>query len=312
MTGIEEGPGGGGSCLLIVDTDTRRGDTAGPDFICAGMQKAGTQWLYDQLQYHPEFWMPPVKELHFFDQAEPRQGFINQRNSFVSDPIAEGQRRVRQNLRPLDLRDSQFFAAFDQITPQWRSLDAYARLFEPKGNLLSGDVTPGYSTLEMEFVAELARTYPLTRAVIVIREPAARVLSQLRMDVAAQRQPASSLTDPDELEAYLEIPRVKMRTFPSEIVPRWQSAFGERFALFYFDDLAEDPIAFRSRILTHVGAQDAHASTLPPDYNRKARSSPLAVSEAVRLAAERLLADERRRCADLFGGRALEWPGRLT
>ena len=295
---------------MIFDPNTRRNVPAGPDFICAGMQKAGTQWLYDQLQCHPEFWMPPVKELHFFDNAEPSPGFINRRNSFVSDPVAESDRRSREDLRPLDARDSQFFAAFDQVTPTWGDMVAYARLFEPKGSLLSGDITPAYSTLRMEVVARLAQAYPLARAVIVIRDPAARVLSQLRMDVAWQRQPASTLTDPGEFEAYLEIPRVKVRTFPSEIVPRWQGAFGERFAFFFFDDLAEKPITFRDQILTHIGAQDAGASAADPDYNRKARNAPDAFSESVRAAAERLLADERRRCADLFGGRALEWPDR--
>jgi len=41
---------------------------ARPDFVCIGMQKAGTRWLYDQLASHSNFFMPPVKELHYFDQ----------------------------------------------------------------------------------------------------------------------------------------------------------------------------------------------------------------------------------------------------
>jgi hypothetical protein len=38
-----------------------------PDFLCVGAQKAGTSWLYHQLTLHPDFWMPPIKELHYFD-----------------------------------------------------------------------------------------------------------------------------------------------------------------------------------------------------------------------------------------------------
>ncbi len=30
-----------------------------PDFLCVGAQKAGTSWLYQQLERHPDFWMPP-------------------------------------------------------------------------------------------------------------------------------------------------------------------------------------------------------------------------------------------------------------
>jgi hypothetical protein len=38
-----------------------------PDFLCVGAQKAGTSWLYRELEPHPDFWMPPVKELHYLD-----------------------------------------------------------------------------------------------------------------------------------------------------------------------------------------------------------------------------------------------------
>ncbi len=38
------------------------------------MQKAGTGWAYDQLQYHPDFWMPPLKEIHYLDRDAPTFG----------------------------------------------------------------------------------------------------------------------------------------------------------------------------------------------------------------------------------------------
>ncbi len=48
------------------------GDTC-PDFLCVGAQKAGTTWLYQQLDSHPDFWMPPIKELHYFDELSKVQ-----------------------------------------------------------------------------------------------------------------------------------------------------------------------------------------------------------------------------------------------
>ena len=47
--------------------DDLNGGDARPDFLCVGAQKAGTSWLYRQLELHPDFWMPPVKELHYLD-----------------------------------------------------------------------------------------------------------------------------------------------------------------------------------------------------------------------------------------------------
>ncbi len=41
-----------------------------PDFLCIGAQRSGTTWLHHNLRQHPEIWMPPLKELHYFDEME--------------------------------------------------------------------------------------------------------------------------------------------------------------------------------------------------------------------------------------------------
>ncbi len=39
-----------------------------PDFLGIGAQKAGTTWLHQNLQHHPDFYFPPdIKEIRFFD-----------------------------------------------------------------------------------------------------------------------------------------------------------------------------------------------------------------------------------------------------
>ena len=39
------------------------------DILCIGTQKAGTSWLNNVLLEHPQIFMPPVNELHFFDRV---------------------------------------------------------------------------------------------------------------------------------------------------------------------------------------------------------------------------------------------------
>src|SRR3984957_2732032 len=39
-----------------------------PDFLCIGAQKAGTTWLHKMLGQHPGAWLPPIKEIHYFDR----------------------------------------------------------------------------------------------------------------------------------------------------------------------------------------------------------------------------------------------------
>ncbi|MEO9945223.1 sulfotransferase [Paraglaciecola sp.] len=43
-----------------------------PKFICIGAQRAGTTWLHECLSEHPDVYVPPEKELHFFDRFYDR------------------------------------------------------------------------------------------------------------------------------------------------------------------------------------------------------------------------------------------------
>src|SRR5436189_2997752 len=85
----------------------------GPDFVCIGAHKAGSTWLYQQLDSHPDFWMPPVKELHYFDQ------------------LSRVQRAARPRCR--DERDLQFLERLESLSTQHDiDLENYGRLFELK------------------------------------------------------------------------------------------------------------------------------------------------------------------------------------
>jgi hypothetical protein len=39
-----------------------------PGFLGIGAQKAGTTWLHENLSCHPDLFLPPEKELHYFDR----------------------------------------------------------------------------------------------------------------------------------------------------------------------------------------------------------------------------------------------------
>ncbi|MCS3937073.1 hypothetical protein GGP80_003081 [Salinibacter ruber] len=41
-----------------------------PDFLIIGAQKAGTSWLCAKLREHPDLYLPPSEEVHFFDRPQ--------------------------------------------------------------------------------------------------------------------------------------------------------------------------------------------------------------------------------------------------
>src|SRR5687768_12439013 len=113
---------------------------AGPDVIGIGMQKAGTGWLYDQLQLHPECWMPPVKELHYFDRPFPGEAILELADLARHEPERLASQRRRKGWRPLDERDAAFVAAAEECACREPDLPTYEALFRFKGSLLSGDI----------------------------------------------------------------------------------------------------------------------------------------------------------------------------
>src|SRR5687767_2912048 len=88
----------------------------GPDFLCIGAQKAATGWLYDQLSWHPQVWVGPLKELHVFD-TPPHPGPLRkargQLNKLGRIGLEQRNRERAAELRPpMTARDVEFLQRY--------------------------------------------------------------------------------------------------------------------------------------------------------------------------------------------------------
>jgi hypothetical protein len=273
----------------------------GPNFICIGAQKAGTGWLYEQLRAHPDFWMPPIKELHYFDREmrTPRPG--------AEDRFDEALRESR------DQRDKAFVGTAREIFADPEISPAlYARLFEGRGTLISGDITPGYSTLPDVMVALITKSFNEAEILFLARDPVERAWSQISMWVRHGRIPRFDSTDTDAVLRVLSHPGILARSYPSKIVRRWrQRVAPEKFHVYFFDDLRIAPAKVRLSILEVLGADPGKGSgDLPAGHNAKARLEKLRLTSDVREVVANFFRQEIEDCSRELGGPATEWPGR--
>ena len=264
-----------------------------PDFLCVGAQKAGTSWLYRQLEPHPDFWMPPVKELHYLDNLN----------------------RTKRHQRPRanDDRDACFVEAINDMSMQSHiDLDRYGRLFSHKGPLLSGDISPAYSTLSEEIIQKVVDHFPNLKVVFLARDPVERAWSQLSMGVRLGVITKFDAADPDEVVRNLLIPGVLARSHPSKIVARWKRyVLPENFRIYFFDDLNENPAALRQSILHFLGGDpDKPSGRLKPHDNNDAGRDKLRLTGKVRERIAQFFEQELKACAVELGGRAKSWPTR--
>jgi hypothetical protein len=266
---------------------------AQPDFICVGAQKGGTGWLYRQLALHPDFWMPPLKELHYFDQLSRTQRAFPPRCN--------------------DDRDLRFLQSINSLSARPHiDLENYARLFEPKASLLSGDITPAYSILSDEIIERVIGYFPDLKVIFLARDPVERAWSQLSMGVRIRTINPFDVTDIDEVLRNLLHPEVLLRSHPSTIVARWKRyVHPDQFHTYFFDDLERNPAELRRSILHFLGADPEKPSgRLRPDDNSKGGTEKLRFTDKVRSAVARFFEGELKACAVELGGPARAWPAR--
>src|SRR4030095_9276961 len=192
---------------------------ARPDFLCVGVHKGGTTWLYQQLDSHPDFWMPPIKELHYFDQLSRVQR------------LASPRRR--------DERDLYFLESLDSLSAKpYMDLENYGRLFEPKGSLLSGDISPNYSTLSSTLIRQIVEYVPNLKVIFIARDPVERFWSHLSMEVHYRQIEPFDATNINQIHRNLLRRGMRLRSYPSTVVARWKRyVHPERFRIYFFDDL---------------------------------------------------------------------------
>lgn len=148
------------------------------DFIGIGTQKAGTTWLTSNLAYRPDVWLPPIKELHYFDSI-----YID--DIFRMREIVEKQFTkkliVLANKTKNNKRKSTYLSLCDKsvmFTDQWYH-DVYS--LAKNKNAVTGEFTPNYCAIGQVGAEHMKRINSLVKLIYIIRDPIDRYNSSLRM-----------------------------------------------------------------------------------------------------------------------------------
>src|ERR1019366_5553478 len=130
-----------------------------PDFFVVGAPKAGTTSLNRYLEQHPEIYMSPFKEPHYFAD-ETRV------SNFSPELQTQATLRAPQFRAWLDGDMSETFQFFP--VGQWND---YLKLFRRAGEAqLAGEASVCY-LWSPTAAANIARTVPAARILVVLRNP---------------------------------------------------------------------------------------------------------------------------------------------
>ncbi|HHB83550.1 MAG TPA: sulfotransferase [Devosia sp.] len=175
-----------------------------------GAQKAGTSWLYRYLRAHPEIYMSPIKEMHFFGN----------RNSDKCWPMPYFRKklRMRQKLNP----EKNLSALTDRIEMK-DDISKYIDFFQSrlKEQTVFGEITPLYCALDVTELKYIKSRFPSTKVIFILRNPADRLWSQMRFSGATKT--AKDLTkSPNEI---YNKPQYLIRSDYSSTIQNLQQVF---------------------------------------------------------------------------------------
>ena len=222
-----------------------------PNFLVIGAQKAGTSWLWSTLRQNPDVWMPPIKELHFFDHL-----FVPEVRSWTKwhlvnlvQPAIRWQAK-QEHLNYAYIKYLCDIASTEIFTEQWYR-NAFSRA--PAKVSAVGDITPEYSTISSEGVDYVKSLIPEAKIIYIIRDPVSRALSQVRMAFDRKHIAEPTIGQwKDEIEAHDVAQRGDYRTY----VPRWRAAFKENQLLFLpYRRVEGDPARLMEEVERHIGAK---------------------------------------------------------
>lgn len=274
-----------------------------PHFLGIGAQRAGTTWLYANLSAQPGIWMPPVKELHYFDEKTRLQGRgLGARAFGKLEADARWRRQVRTQWRAWR-RGRSRPSLWELRYLLGRPSDGwYTRLFRPGEGKVTGEITPNYMILSKADVEHVHRLLPQARIILMIRNPIERAWSGSMMK-AGEAAAAGSREDP---AVTIEGHRSRRLTDYSQALDNWSSRFPpEQIYVGFMEDVGRHPQLLLSSICEFLVVEMGEAFESAGKVVHRGSVTTMPAGVATRLA--ELYAPLTRDLEARFGGYAGFW-----
>ena len=245
-----------------------------PSFLVIGGQKCGTSWLQDNLSQHPQIWLPPIKEVHYFDHGNMP---LFRRLFSSSKRVRKARSYAFSQLRACVTGDTAH--QLDWSLRYWlarRDDDWYRNLFPRIPNTITGEICPGYARLSEPAVRHVKNLLPATRIVYLLRNPVERSWSYAAQYFTSPRAKGHygrlSNVPPPVLKAFLEKDAQGHSNYVAAL-EAWQPHFGSQLLLGFFDELENAPDKLFRRIAHFLSIDDQLVPRAVGDNRHRSRDS---------------------------------------
>ena len=282
-----------------------------PDFIGIGSQRCGTSWLYRRLGEHPDLWLPPIKEIHFFNHLDAtantcKRKFykdLRQRYRAYTSP-----RTVPKVKQPNLIWDINYFLRAKNML--W-----YSSLFTQGKDKISGEITPEYMMLSKDVVEKIYTLNSRMKIIFTMRDPIDRVWSAtVRHFKINRKRNMQDAVSEEELLNFVKHKGTIRRTNYLRTLSVWESVFpANQIHLEFFDNIQENPDDVLLQIFDFLGVKASTENMLVDLKKKVASSSPKAkmpIPHAIKheICIENI--EQLTKLSQHFGGHTTKWLNR--
>jgi len=239
------------------------------DFLGIGAQKSATSWLWQNLRDHPDIWVPPRKELHYFDRSlhYPSPGFLatdiyKDRLKGAEKHNIQFREKMNHELRLAKASgkkdDIEWFENYfyGDVSDEW-----YRSLFVQGEGKIKGEITPAYSILSIEDIQRVKELSPNVKLIFLVRNPIERAWSHLRFLIKTGR--LNKYITVEESIKFIDSPFQTLRGAYIDILTRWQSIFpASQFFIGYYDEVIKNPKELLTRLFVFLNLKPEKSSFL--------------------------------------------------
>ena len=247
-----------------------------------GAPKAGTSWLHGYLAGHPEVFVPPLKEMHFFNAVD--EGPQARLTKILEKRRAVVKRIAKHGAAEVSLSDLDDVKALIEDGTDAAYLDFMRS--RSGGRKVMADITPAYGLLSLERLKAM-QAMGESRFIYLMRDPVSRLWSHVRMNAVRKLRKTGKGDIQHECRSILDnvlsgkLPRLQARSDYASVLKKLLMLEPARVLIAFYEDLFTNKTVQRICDFLEIAMKPADFATR---VNEGRATIPLAAADRARAA----------------------------
>lgn len=239
-------------------------------FLSVGAMKAGTTWVYDKLQHHPQIHFSEEKEVYYFSHVHGVSASLKKDNlkRRAKHSLMQAARQLKADKITLaqyrKTLDWYLHYATDEVNDDW-----YVSLFDSETRLDTKTYCSDFSNLtcllDDDGWKHIRNLTNKLRVIYILRDPVARLWSHYKFHLQFTGHKDQHNPDQDIklFQKTISKPWFIRNSFYSENIQKLTKNLNdEEFKVFYLEDISQRPFDFFSQVHQFLGIDDFDYSFL--------------------------------------------------